>query len=222
MLKNLDEKDKDINDLKQINADLEIQISKYKNVIDEVKRNYDDLLKNYKSAEKLSYYQNKVNQLTEEKAVILQSNAEAIKNQFNEITELTYQLNEYKKKELEYLKGKNTIPSLLENSNSNKSSSSAEVFFNSTISQEEKNDDSFKSNNRTSLFDDHPKDMIQKVSEEKKYNNNDQLNGRIVESPKSPPKPTANIATKREQGFFTRLIAPIFLTENEINNLNKD
>ncbi len=76
---------------------MEILISKYKINAEEAKRNYDYLLNNYKSAEKLSYFQNKVSQLSEEKAVILQTNAEAIKNLSNEIIELNIQLNAYKK-----------------------------------------------------------------------------------------------------------------------------
>lgn len=241
LLRTLDEKDKEINDLKQINSEAEIQITKLKTSLEESKKNHEYLLNNYKSAEKLSYFQNKVSQLSEEKAVILQTNAEAIKSLTNEINELNMQLNEYKKKELENLKV-NNVKSPHEESNkrnqntvASKADNKAELFFENKIDkstadnkqakQEKENEN--KPSSKKNVFDDESSEKL----------NNDKTNQIKIEKPKDikatntidsvDNSPNTNPTSKssygrKDQGFFTRFIAPIFLTENELNNLNQD
>jgi len=208
---------------------LEIQISKYKTSAEESKRNYDYLLNNYKSAEKLSYFQNKVSQLSEEKAVILQTNAEAIKNLSNEINELNIQLNEYKRKELEHIKvnqniivdiDKSTAVIKKELNNSTKENlnlNKAELFFEKELNKEKKEigeDKSIKKN----PFDNEEKEIIQSPSENKEERNisNTKENSYSLPNENTPNK------SQKNQGFFSRFIAPIFLTENELNNLSQD
>jgi len=241
----LDEKDKEINDLKQINSDLEIQLSKLKTSLNESKKNHDYLLNNYKSAEKLSYFQNKVSQLSEEKAVILQTNSEAIRNLINEINELNLQMNECKKKELDYLK-KNSLLTITTNSvneekqknqqNNNLSkdtskNNKAELFFEKEV---EKNPDNKNPENKKkeknlnfekNLFEDCEEDF--RKANKNETANTDNIQDSEVNNASDSPNPNAIPSSKssegrKEQGFFTRFIAPIFLTENELNNLNQD
>jgi hypothetical protein len=223
---------------------LEILISKYKINAEEAKRNYDYLLNNYKSAEKLSYFQNKVSQLSEEKAVILQTNAEAIKNLSNEIIELNIQLNAYKKKELEHLKiTPNDINIKADNQfidnkkdaekikiNHKQKVNKAELFFEKELVKEKKE--------TKNLFDNDKNDdgliptetKKNKIIEDKYGSTKDDINENIRENAKENKntnvvlneKTSDKKLQKKEYGFFTRFIAPIFLTENELNNLSQD
>lgn len=239
LLETLDERDKEINDLKQLNSDMEIQLSKLKTSLDESKKNHEYLLNNYKSAEKLSYFQNKVSQLSEEKAVILQTNAEAIKNLTNEINELNLQLNEYKKKELNYQNNSNKNlkenDALSNNSDkkilhieSTKPNEKAELFFEKeTMSykkQEEKPQAAANKRNPFESSDEELKAAKVKEGEKTEMARDSNSNSISAESSPNPNISSAgkNTQGKKEQGFFTRFIAPIFLTENELNSLNQD
>lgn len=242
LLKNLDEKDKEINDLRQVNSDLEIQISKYKSIAEESKKNHEYLLNNYKSAEKLSYFQNKVSQLSEEKAIILQTNSETIKNLTNEINELNLQLNEYKKKELDNLKinsNSSINQTFIENKNKNLDSlnnkpeinNNAELFFEKEFSKNNSSNelnliDQSKSKLKNP-FEINEKENIKVLSSPKVENEENSLKNQKRDDTSNAnidnkKETIVNSQTKKDQGFFTRFIAPIFLTENELNNLNQD
>ncbi len=130
---------------------MEIQSSKLNSSLEESKKNHDYLLTNYKSAEKLSYFQKRVSQLSEEKALILQTNSETIKNLTNEINELNIQLNECKKKELEYLKVNTTNT---KNYSNNFTTNPSEAFEKNTsiIHKNSCPDGSTKAKNKAELF----------------------------------------------------------------------
>lgn len=231
---------------------MEIQLSKLKISLEESKKNHDYLLTNYKSAEKLSYFQNKVSQLREEKAVILQTNSETIKNLTNEINELNNQLNEFKKKELDYLKCNATSNSNSNiNANANEASEKSTSNLNKNLNANKKakpNDN--KNNNKAELFFEKEINIDKKQTEKlhvskrnvfesdedvKEIKDNEPNKNEVVlkdskgnSSLDSPNHNSINSAektsaqSKKDQGFFTRFIAPIFLTENELNNLNQD
>ena len=225
---------------------MEIQLSKLKTSVEESKKNYDYLLSNYKSAEKLSYFQNKVSQLSEEKAVILQTNSEAIKNLTNEIIELNNQLNEYKKKELDILKvnttnynnniskpkeawdkndtdNTNLSAESTKAKNNNNNNIKAELLFENANNQIKKQEEKLQTAKRNVFESDEDVKEI-KVNESNKTNViRDSIGNINLNSPNKNPNSTDRPSQgKKDQGFFTRFIAPIFLTENELNNLNQD
>lgn len=178
MVKNIDEKNREINELKEKIKELELYQNKLERNFDEIKNKYDDLLNNSKSAEKINYYINKVSQLNEEKGVILSTNAESIKDLTNQIYQLNFQLNEYKNKEL-------NIKPKYEN----------------------------KSNKKE-------KEKYCEVNQIKPLNQNEEIPKCFITE--NSEKQVKNVSlNQNNQGFLTRFLAPIFLTENERNKLNE-
>jgi hypothetical protein len=160
---------------------------------------------------------NKVSQLNEEKAVILNVNSESIKNLTNQITQLNLQLNEYKKKEFNENKGnliinsKNNINiNTKTNINTISTNSNSNIFDNDINIIKKENDKKdvliFEKDNSNSNYREKSKDK-------------DDINKKNIASNEKKENEKQN---KREEGFLTRFLAPIFLTENERNNLSKN
>jgi chromosome segregation ATPase len=101
LLENLNGKNREIDELKNNSSDMESQVEKLRTSLDETNRNYENLLRNHKSAEKLNELQKKIQHLIEEKSTLQTSHGLIVENLTKEIKSLTEKLNEYQKKELE-------------------------------------------------------------------------------------------------------------------------
>lgn len=94
-LDKLSEKDKEIEDLKNSKQDIETQLIKLQQSLNESNKNLDNLIKVNKSAEIMNSYKNKIDVLLEEKAVLTETHRLIANNLSNEILELKKDLNEY-------------------------------------------------------------------------------------------------------------------------------
>ncbi len=188
------------------------------------------------------YHLNHISSMMMPISIIIHQNA--IKNLSNEIIELNIQLNAYKKKELEHLKiTPNDINIKADNQfidnkkdaekikiNHKQKVNKAELFFEKELVKEKKE--------TKNLFDNDKNDdgliptetKKNKIIEDKYGSTKDDINENIRENAKENKntnvvlneKTSDKKLQKKEYGFFTRFIAPIFLTENELNNLSQD
>ncbi len=98
LLDNLKEKETERINLQETLGNLEMTNQSYLNNYHELKKTYETLLKESKSAEKIIEYKKKVENLVEEKLTIQNSNKLIIESLSNEIKELTTKLNEITQK----------------------------------------------------------------------------------------------------------------------------
>jgi chromosome segregation ATPase len=97
LIENINEKNREIHDLNNNANEFESQIEKLKNSLDDISKNYETLLRNHKSAEKLNEFQKKIQHLIEEKSTLTNSHGLIVDSLTNEIKSLTEKLNEYQK-----------------------------------------------------------------------------------------------------------------------------
>ena len=197
MLEGNDKKDIEIEIFKNQIKDLNEEEARYKKKFDEIKKDYELFVKNSKNADQLKIMQNKINNLNEEKLMLQQTQTTMISEMNTEITDLKESL---KKKDLE-------LSSLKDNDK--------KVFLktetNSDLKPEEMKAESKDVKKEEKLVNPEGKEVIKsEVKQDEKGNN--------AETSKETPKGTL---PKMTLGFFGRMIAPIFLTDKEIENMNK-
>lgn len=174
-------------------SDLEIHNRNLKNSCDEVTNNYENLLKTHKTAEKMNELQKKIQHLVEEKSTLSESNRLIVDSLTKDIKELNEKLNEYRRKEKIEL----NVNEIKENEGG-KSKEIYKIYF---ILQ------------------------IDFITEQKVENSQDiitTVSDSSLGEGKGENKLVENIPqTPQNLGFFTRILAPIFLTERELETINK-
>jgi hypothetical protein len=101
LLEKLNEKNREIDELKNNSSEMESNNEKLRNSLDETSKNYETLLRNHKSAEKLNELQKKIQHLIEEKSTLQISHGLIVENLTKDINSMTEKLNRYQKKEME-------------------------------------------------------------------------------------------------------------------------
>ncbi len=99
LFESLGEKSREIDEHLNKLSDLEFQNRSLKNSFDDANKNYENLLKTHKSAEKMNELQKKLQHLFEEKSTLSQSNSLIVESLTKEIKELNEKLNDYRRKE---------------------------------------------------------------------------------------------------------------------------
>jgi len=143
LMDNLKEKETEKLNVQETVGNLEMTNQSYLNNYHELKKTYETLLKESKSAEKIIEYKKKVENLVEEKLTLQNSKNLIIENLSNEIKELTTKLNDITQK------------------NFVSTNNYSETKPNENTTNEKKVDDSLKNNNEK-------EEIIQKVETHKK------------------------------------------------------
>ncbi len=118
LLDNLKEKETEKISLQETLGNLEMTNQSYLNNYHELKKTYETLLKESKSAEKIIEYKKKVENLVEEKLTIQNSNKLIIESLSNEIKELTTKLNEFTQKSTTATNNSSFIDNTIQDQNS--------------------------------------------------------------------------------------------------------
>lgn len=117
LLDNLKEKETEKLNLQEAVGNLEMNNQSYLNNYHELKKTFETLLKESKSAEKIIEYKKKVENLVEEKLTIQNSNKLIIETLSNEIKELTTKLNEITQKTQNNTNPTSSVDTTLQNQN---------------------------------------------------------------------------------------------------------